>query len=401
MKRSKTATKTAAACDHFATIRATIGTGLKWCAVASPLAPAIWINLDQASGKGGALTAFAIGSVLAAAMAIELVIIARAWSARVTWGAVAALFLALNIANAIGNSAGHSGDARDNRAAIKSTADAIKARIASLSQRRAALATVAGEDAAESIAAELAAKKAEGSRAWRATEGCAADKIASPAARELCVALARLDAKHAAALKRDAIDLDLAAERAKDTGAAPSVDDPKVEAMTVFVEMLGFEVTKQGRVAIATGLDFGIGIGVEILSALFPAGILSLFAGVGHAPAKTAPAKVAAKPAAVRRELAPDEQPQPVAAEDAGLAAFYARHLEALQGEHVTATALFAVWRAYCETQGIVPGSAKAFSLKMQKRAIYERNSGRPRYCGIRLKEADTAPQLRVIAARN
>ena len=92
---------------------------------------------------------------------------------------------------------------------------------------------------------------------------------------------------------------------------------------------------------------------------------------------------------------------EPVAAEDAGLAAFYARHLEALQGEHVTATALFAVWRAYCETQGIVPGSAKAFSLKMQKRAIYERNSGRPRYCGIRLKEADTAPQLRVIAARN
>ena len=68
--------------------------------------------------------------------------------------------------------------------------------------------------------------------------------------------------------------------------------------------------------------------------------------------------------------------------------AFVARRLETVQGECITAAALFNAWQADCAEHGIEPGSQKAFSQRIQPRVGYDRNNGRPRYCHVRLKPA-------------
>ena len=383
--------------DHAA-IAATLGRGIRaavLCTVAAvPIVPAVLINLDQAAGKGLAWTAFAIASVGAAALCVELVREARTWSGRGVWAVIAALFLALNVANAIGNSAVHSGDVRDNRAAIKADRLTIASRIAALSHRRETLAAVAGEDTAEAIAAEAAAKKAEGATRWRATDGCSLDKITAGPSREFCASISRLEARKSAAEKRDAVDAELAEVRKKDTGTAPSSADPQAESIAQFIEAFGFAVDAHGREVIASSMDWGKGIGVEVLAAFLPAGLLSL---LSKRPAELpASPKIAAKRAEQEPDTEPAQAPAPVLDEDTEITAFFTRHLEPAQGSHVQPGPLFAAWVAHCTATGIEPGSAKAFSARVQRKVAYERNNGRPRYCHVRLRETQ-APRLAVV----
>ncbi len=401
-KGNAASTKAIASRGDHAAIAATLGraacTLVLYTIAAAPIVPAVLINLDQAAGKGIAWTAFAIASVGAAALCVELVREARTWSGKTVWSTIAAVFLFVNITNAIGNSAGHSGDVRDNRAAIKEDRLTIASRIAALSHRRETLAAVAGEDTAETIAAETAAKKAEGARAWKASEGCAADKIIGPAARELCAAVSRFEAKKSAAGKRDAVDAELAELRKKDVGAAPSEADPQAESIALFIAAFGYEVDGRGREIIASAMDWRNGVAVEILAAFLPAGLLSL---LSKRPAKL-PAAPKAPAAAKSRKQEPAEPepgaPAPAAADDdTHIGAFYARHLEPAQGSYVRPGPLFAAWVAHCTATGIEPGSAKSFSVRIQRKVAYERNSGRPRYCHVRLRETQSAPRLAMV----
>ena len=386
---------------HAAAIVATIvkaTSTVVQCAIAAvPIVPAVLINLDQAAGKGTAWTAFAIGSVAAAALSVELVREARTWSGRAVWALVATLFLALNVANAIGNSAVHSGDVRDNRAAIKHDHITTASRIAQLSQRRETLAAVAGEDTAEAITAETAAKKAEGAARWRATDGCSLDKITAGPSREFCASISRLEARKSAAEKRDAVDAELAEVRKKDTGTAPSSADPQVESIAQFIEAFGFVVDAHGREVIASSMDWGKGIGVEVLAAFLPAGLLSLLSKRPAELPAASKAPAAAKPRKQEAAEPESDVPAPAAADDdTHIAAFYARHLEPAQGSYVPPGPLFAAWVAHCTATGIEPGTAKAFSARIQRKVAYERNNGRPRYCHVRLRET-AAPRLAVV----
>jgi hypothetical protein len=71
---------------------------------------------------------------------------------------------------------------------------------------------------------------------------------------------------------------------------------------------------------------------------------------------------------------------------DAEVDAFIGRRLETVQGEFISAAALFKAWQADCAEHGIEPGSQKAFSQCIQRRVGYDRNNGRPKYCHVRLK---------------
>jgi hypothetical protein len=82
---------------------------------------------------------------------------------------------------------------------------------------------------------------------------------------------------------------------------------------------------------------------------------------------------------------------------DAEIDAFCEARVEPVQGEYVPPRNFFEAWRDHCSERGIEPGTQKAFSLKVQKRVAYERNSGRPRYCHIRLKPK-RLPKLKVVA---
>jgi hypothetical protein len=376
-----------------ATIAATITRVATLAVAALPLAPAVLINLDQAHGKGPALTAAAIGFVVAAAVAVEMARKVHGVAARALWCLVAILFLSLNIRNAIGNSAAHSDDARDVRLSQKQQSSRSSQLLSQLSQRRAAQAKVAGEDTPESIEAEIQAAKVEGSRKWNMSGGCDVAHMAGSSTRTFCEGIAKLQAKVAAAKKRDELDKEIAPLNANTGGdtVVPSSADPQAESLATFISAWGIKVGEDGKKIIASSQDWGIGIGVEVMAALLPSAIIAMLSE-GDKPASIPEPKKVSRPK--RKE--PDAESTSESG-DAEIDAFYARRLEPVQGEFISSRALYTVWLAYCEEHGIEPGSQKAFSRRIQNRVGYERNNGRPRYCHIRLREV-SKPQFRVVS---
>ncbi len=87
-----------------------------------------------------------------------------------------------------------------------------------------------------------------------------------------------------------------------------------------------------------------------------------------------------------------------IALKDDPVDGFLARWIESVQGSYVGASILFETWKAYCEENGLEPGSQKSFSQRVQKRIGYDRNNGRPRYCHVEIKPARTSPQLKIVA---
>ena len=63
-----------------------------------------------------------------------------------------------------------------------------------------------------------------------------------------------------------------------------------------------------------------------------------------------------------------------------------------MDGEVIGATDLFKLWQAWCDRRNIEPGSQKNFGGKMKLRFPWESNNKRPRYLGIRRKQAVVQP---------
>ena len=382
-----------------ATIVATIAKGAILAVAATPLVPAILINLDQAAGKGVAWTAFAIGSVLAAAVAVEMVREMHGVASKALWCLIAALFLSLNIMNAIGNSASHSDDLRDVRSSQKQQSSQLSQQLSQLSQRRTSLAAVASEATPESIEAEIQAAKAADARKWNSSGECDVSRITRGPTQTFCEGISRLQAKLSAARKRDELDQQIASLNSRTGGVVPSTADPQAESLALFVSAWGFEVSEKGKTVIASSLDWGKGIGVEVLAAFLPAGLLAMLSKLGEKRDAPEP-QTRAKGRAKRKELAEEPAVEAAAHEVSGdpeIDAFHAKRLDAMQGEFISTSDVYAVWVAYCAERGIEPGSKKSFSVRLQKRVQYDRNNGRPRFCHIKLRD-NSKPQLRVVS---
>ena len=216
----------AAKTSKAATIKTGAGNVLRFSLAALPLFPAIKINLDAAAGQGETWAVVGIGFVIFGALAIEHSLHAVRWRQAVTallWGVLGAGFLALNGMNAIANLASHTDHSRDeNRAKMQTAADISRQRD-ELAERRKEHAKLAGEATPDSIEAEIKASKAANSGLWRASQSCDANSITRDVTRAFCKNLADLEAKKAAATKRDAIDASLAKldEKAETKGEAP------------------------------------------------------------------------------------------------------------------------------------------------------------------------------------
>jgi hypothetical protein len=185
--------------------------------------------------------------------------------------------------------------------------------------------------------------------------------------------------------------------------APPAAVESYVANIGRFLGLLGYSVDDKAKELIAASRDWLKGIGVELLAAFGPAALLSLLSSpAGHQrqapqpqpqparrPEKTAKATVAPIVAET-----PENASATVAivatsqGDDAPMDAFVAQRLETVQGEFITAAALYKTWQADCAERGIEPGSQKAFSQRIQRRVGYDRNNGRPRYCHVRLKPA-------------
>ncbi len=380
-----------------------------------PIFPAVRVNLDGAAGQGEAWTIFAIGSVMAGAVFIELCLEGRGLARSALFALLAVFFVSLNVLNAIGNAASHSDVSRDVASSQIEKKGRIVARRSELSQGRKEQAAIAGAATPESVEAEIQAAKAADAKRWNATDGCDLAKITAGPTRQFCSGLAELEKKRAAAVRRDQIDADLAKIDAQDVEAPPSAVDSYVANLARFLGMLGYTVNDQAKELIAASRDWLKGIGVELLAAFGPAALLALLSRpslpVGQAPqaapqAHRKPVEATkAKPLPIVAPIVASAcaaTPETVATsqnDDPAMTAFIGRRLETVQGEFIAATALYSAWKADCVAHGVEPGSQKAFSQRVQKRIGYDRNSGRPKYCHVRLRpKAEHAwPRLAVV----
>ena len=366
---------------------AMIASGLAW---ALPMVPAVRINLDGAAGQGGAWVTFAIASVVFAAVAVEISMEAaehRKPLRFVLYGGIAVLFLALNISNALGNSAAHSGHSREDRSAKIQRKQRTDAILASSQEARRAQAAIAGEATPEAIGAEIEARKAADARRWTATNGCDVSLLIGQAQRDFCAGLAGLEAKKAAAVKRDELDKKIASLSEGSAGAAPEVADPFADSIARLLTTLGCTVSEGGLKIIAASRDWSKAIGVEIMAAFGPAALLMLFAGSRERPSGL---PVAAVPAE-RGERTPRSSPPVLLAapqavvplEDTTMLEFIGRRLERRAGAAMRSGEAFRLWEDDCAEQGIEAGSQKAFTQRFKRHFAHDPNGGRPRFMGV------------------
>ena len=257
----------------------------------------------------------------------------------------------------------------------------------------------------------MQAAKATDAQRWKATEGCNAEKITAGPTQTFCANLAQLAAKKAAAIKRDDLDAKLASLDSKDTGGVPESADPFADNVARMLGLLGYTVSDDGKVLIASLRDWGKAVGVELLAGFGPSALLLILLRIGGQRGgepvpvpeaqRKAPALAKAKPQAApppEPETAPQEPLPVILGFDAEIDAFIARRLEFVAGENIPAGQLFKAWQDDCAEHGREAGSAKGFSNRIRKRVTHEPNSGRPRYVGVRFKLTD-APVLRIVSA--
>jgi hypothetical protein len=288
---------------------------LRFGLAALPLYPAVRINLDAAAGQGETWAAVGIGFVLFGALAIEHSLHAVRWRQAVTallWGVLGAGFLALNGMNAIANLASHTDHSRDENRAKMQTAAELSRQRDELTERRREQTKLAGEATPDSIEAEIQASKAANSSLWRASQSCDASSITRDITRAFCKSLADLEAKKAAATKRDDIDGKLAKldEKAEAKGEAPSTVDSFADAMADGLTAFGYKVSEKDKLAIVRVRDWSKAIGVEVLAAFGPAALLGLLLRGSSAPSpyEVRKAQKAADKARKARELEEEEE---------------------------------------------------------------------------------------------
>ena len=386
---------------------------LRLAVAALPLYPAVRINLDAAQGQGSTWAIVAIGFVAFGAVCIENAVHSmrdRQHLAGMLWGLLGLGFLALNVMNALANVAAHSDSSRDrNRAAITS-AVTVAERRSELSLRRAEQAKLAGEVTPESIEAEAKALKAKEARLWSASFQCDPQWITKDATKTFCSTVAEMDAKRAAAVKRDQLDAQLAAIDAKSEakGDAPSTIDSFADAMAEGFAAFGYQVDEKGKLAIVRARDWGKAIGVELLAGFGPSGLLLLLLRAGgHAPRIEAPAPQAKPVAAARAKqgeknasatvTVPKAAPAlPVASAADPINAFMGPRLEKTDAGKVESGEMWDLWRSECAAHGIEPGSRAAFGRALGKWLPKKKTNGVVFYIGVRIKAEQAHAPLRL-----
>jgi hypothetical protein len=390
-----------------------LATIFKLMVASLPLYPAIRINLDAAQGQGETWAIVAIAFVIFGAVCIEHAVHFlrdRQLASAALWGFLGAGFLALNVMNALANAASHSDHSRDHfRDQMRASATIFEQKT-KWSHGRDEQAKIAGEATPASIEAQLQAAIAADAKRWQASDKCNPDLIGQPLTRAFCEHVHELQAKKAAAVKRDELDARIAKlddETKSGKAEAPSSIDPFADAMADGLAAFGYQVDERGKLSITRARDWGKAFGVELLAGFGPTALLLLFLRAGSSQRREEPQP---KAQALVRQKQPVEAPvRPVAltavpqatiahfpAPDP-LQSFVARRIERCEGAAVAAGDLWRLWLEDCEAHGIEPGTQQAFGRAMKKRLAHEKNNGRPRYLGVRPKVEHAPLRLAVV----
>ena len=390
-----------------ATLVATVLTAVCWVI---PIGIAAKVNLDTVGHQGTTWAAVGILTVVLGAVSIHNALHEQGVAKRLLYVALALIFLAINFSNALANLSAHSEGLRDSKRAEKSDVATLQERLSQLSQSCKEQVAVAGNATPDSIDAEIQAAKAADAPRWKATDGCNVEKITAGPSKAFCATIAQLQAKKAAAIRRDELDA-IAAPLNEQLSHkhAPESLDSFADTVAEMLTLAGYKVDDNGKKLIAVLRDWSRAGGLELIGEFGPSILLSLLTFLQqHAhrqPVQPAqkPAKIAAVPA--KTLVAPaeaSEAKEPAEAKsisgDGEIDAFIAQCVDFVAGSFVPATPLYTAWQAWCEPHGIDAGTQTAFSKRVKARIAREPNNGRPRYIGIALRTADTR-RLRVVSA--
>lgn len=340
------------------------------------------VNLDWKSHDAIPWNVASAGMTLAAAVLVEAAFTVPLWLTRAVFGLVATGMVLVNVNVALGNLSTHATDARDSRSAkMVATVATVAARSRALSARNEA-ATAAGERSVDGWQADIQAEIAKDATRWQSTGACNPLKITAGQSKAYCTRVAELQAKLAAARRRDEADAKIT-ELDKAGSETPSSADPYIDTVEA---IYGAKLSDDQKRAVVARANAARALMVEAGAAVVPSAILALFGFFAMRAPEPLQQRIPPK------RIAVTETPQPISNEHP-LNAFIASHLEDANGSVIRAGSAWQLWQQWCHEKGIETGSQKAFGLKLQSRFAYDRNSGRPQYLNVRVK-----PSLRIVS---
>lgn len=387
------------------------------------LAPAMLVNVDWTGASGWGWAAGNAGSIIFSAIFFVAARYSLDWITRFTLVAGGAFLIVVNTVVAFDNASHRSDDRSDHRRSAIIAAQKASSQRSQWSQGRNSAALIvadggaieAGEVPVATLQAERASAIASDARRWAATGECDASKITAGASMTFCAGIAKLDARIAAAKRRDELDAKIAALDAKREGQEiPAAADAFSEAIVSVLAIFNVNVSEEGRRSLVTLKDLLRSVALEVIAAMGPTAWLLAVDGIAAAFAAVAPlvpampridkprlGPMVSTPPAPEKAVEPVKpeppaEPQPVPLDDP-FHKFVAECLEDFNGCRMPADEPWQIWQNWCKANGAPVGSQRKFGSKMKTRFAWESNNNRPRYLNLRAKQA--APALRVVAS--
>lgn len=359
------------------------------------LVPALVWNVDWA----GAGVPTKIGAVACIAVAAALWFAALRQKSALAGLACAALALAFTVHNtssAFGNLYRVSADLRDSRGTVAGIVAGRTERLSQLSRQRDETLKLAGEKPAAVLADEMNTLLVENSARWRATNGCAPDRITLPESRAFCAQVGRLRTVAAAARQRDAIDAETAALRQQaSTGPTVTEADTFAAGVASVLVAAGWSLPSNTKGGLPSLRALAMAVIFELGAALGPAFMFGMASNADRnrrplvvkvlrlmrLVLRSRPALKTATPAAGLYAPMMQDDEEAIAP----LARFLTERVQIASRESVTVGEAWDAYLSFCGLSKLEPGSRTAFGLAMGKRFDKTGSKNNLRYVGLRL----------------
>lgn len=347
-----------------------------WRMVATMVAPlwtlpALAINVAWEEGLLSPWNVAACASIAAAALFTAAACQAKTRGAAFALALAAVLLTTSNTLTAFTNASHRTNDGRDHRETQIAAAERQKQQRSQWSQSRKSAATIAGEKPAATIQAEIDLAIATNARRWASTGHCAPASVTARASMAFCGQVAALRGQLGAAERRD--DLDARIGRLDHDASKTDVvsNEPLLVASSNLAAAIGLPLPEAVTNALPAMRDALRALTLELIAALGPAAWLVLWRT--HAP--------------LRSQAAREVRNQPSQAID-NVAAFIDARVEQDANSTAKAGDMWSAWQAWCAEHSHPPGTQKRFGQAVAHWFKRDRNGGRPRYVGARIRSA-------------
>jgi hypothetical protein len=368
------------------------------------LLPALVFNLDWSKGLLDPHNIGGAGMVIGTSVIIDVILRKERFLLAVILLPVAMFFVYTNLGAAMGNLSLASAAATQAESEKIAGGSHLASQRSQLKSRIDAQVQLAGWAAVGALQAEVDKVVAEDPRQWKDSSECEAPN--GPKTGAFCTKVATAKAKVEAAKTRDELQAKFDALPAPKGDEAPKNGpqfsaNPSVANKQAIARELGYDLSEQ---LILAEEAFSRALAFELLAAFGPSCWLMLIDllqhGTGAAAAGVARARSFGRRKKAEPKAEPVEAPKPVAPAGAAddIDRMYADEFDLVPTGVMRSKEIRPFAHAWFDRRGIDRPQENLLWQRLQAMpgVKYDPNNGRPRYIGIRPKQA--APQLRLVA---